>query len=417
MRFSYFDSETVTPESVARTSKKLQEYEGQIQKTFDSLNTKKPEYSLAHVNSDEFEQVLEQIPTHFKRIKHLILVGVGGSSLGLEAIHQVLGEQKVSLSVLDTVSAHKLEVVLTEVAKFKNPEHLAVCVVSKSGGTTETMVNANVLLDALAVRFKDAIYKQTLFIGNPDTDFMKVGKKLGTTLIPMPEVVGGRYSVATEVGLVPLFLLGHDVDSFISGFTDASTDEYAEIAKGSAARIFQYTQKGFSHYNFFAFETRLEKLGAWYRQLFAESLGKTMDKDKKSVKKGMLPTISTPVELHSVGQLYLSGFEGVYTDFVTFDDSDTDFKIPKKGLTKMYGNFTVQDITAALYGGVISAYQEKVLPYRATIFDEDLSYSLGMFMSLRMREVMCVANLMNLNAFDQPNVELYKKKTKNILGI
>lgn len=417
MRFSYFDSETVTGETVARTSKKLREYETSIQETVSTLNQKKPEYSLAHAGSPELEKAISSIPKNFSKIKHLILVGVGGSSLGLEAIHQVLGEQKVKLSVLDTVSAHKIEAILSQIASVKDVSKIAVCVVSKSGGTTETMVNANVLLDALAQRYKETIYTQTLFVGDPDTDFMKAGKRLGVTLVPMPVIVGGRYSVATEVGLVPLALLGHDVDAFLNGFTDAGTDEFAEIAKDSAARIFQYSQKGYTHYNFFAFETRLEKLGAWYRQLFAESLGKAFDKDKQPVKKGMLPTISTPVELHSVGQLYLSGFPGVYTDFVTFDDDSVDFKIPKKGISKDYGRFSVQEVTTALYGGVISAYQEKQLPYRTTIFDDNLAYSLGSFMSLRMREVMYVANLMNLNAFDQPNVELYKKKTKNILGL
>lgn len=417
MRFSYFDSETVTPEAVARTSKKLGEYEASIQKTVSELNQKKPEYSLAHATSPELESALTSLPTRFKQIKHLIVVGVGGSSLGLEAIHSVLGEQRVKLSVLDTVSAHNIDKVLTDILKVKDVRKIAVCVISKSGGTTETMVNANVLLDALLQKYKETVYEQTIFVGNPDTDFMKAGKRLGVTLIPMPVVVGGRYSVATEVGLIPLTLLGHDVDAFLSGFTDANSDEFAEIAKDSAARIFQYTQKGFRHYNFFAFEMRLEKLGAWYRQLFAESLGKTINKDKQPVTKGMLPTISTPVELHSVGQLYLSGFPGVYTDFVTFDDDTIDFKIPKKGISKAYGRFSVQEVTTALYGGVISAYQEKLLPYRTTIFDDNLAYSVGTFMSLRMREVMYVAHLMNLNAFDQPNVELYKKKTKSILGL
>lgn len=417
MRFSYFDSEIVTPDSVARTGKKLVQYEASIQKTVSELNQKNPEYSLAHAGSPALETALASIPSHFKKIKHLLLVGVGGSSLGLEAIHQVLGDQGVSLSVLDTVSAHKIGTVLTNISNVKDVSKIGVCVISKSGGTTETLVNANVLLEALSQKYTEAIYQQTIFVGNPDTDFMKTGKRLGVTLLPMPAIVGGRYSVATEVGLVPLALLGHDVDAFLNGFTDASTDEFAEISKDSAARIYQYIQKGYQHYNFFAFETRLEKLGAWYRQLFAESLGKTLDRTKQPVKKGMVPTISTPVELHSVGQLYLSGYAGVYTDFVTFDDDTIDYKIPKKGISKDYGRFSVQEVTTALYGGVVGAYQEKQLPYRTTIFDDNLAYSLGSFMSLRMREVMYIAELMNIQAFDQPNVELYKKKTKTILGL
>ena len=279
------------------------------------------------------------------------------------------------------------------------------------------MTNASVLLEQLEKQYGKKIYEQTIFIGNPGTDFLKAGKRLKAKVVTMPEVVGGRYSVATEVGLVPLTLLKHDVDAYIQGFDDANEDEFAQVSAEAATRIVEYAKKNYKHYNFFAFEPRLEKMGAWYRQLFAESLGKETDKAGEPVTKGMVPTITTPVELHSIGQLYMSGFAGVYTDFVTFDDEVHDFSIPKKGISKDYGKFSVQEVTTALYGGVIGAYQEKSLPYRSTIFDEDLAYSLGLFMALRMREVMYAAELLNVNAFNQPNVELYKKKTKKILDI
>ena len=133
--------------------------------------------------------------------------------------------------------------------------------------------------------------------------------------------------------------------------------------------------------------------------------------------KGYVPTISTAVELHSVGQLYLSGFAGVYTDFVTFDDQTNNHAIPKKGIPKAYGKFDMQEVATAIYGGVIAAYQEQGLPHRATIFTEDLGYSLGVFMGMRMQEVMYAAELLDVNAFDQPSVELYKDKTREILKL
>jgi glucose-6-phosphate isomerase len=320
--------------------------------------------------------------------------------------------------VIDTVAPNELDTALSTLQLVKKVTEVAVCVVSKSGNTPETLVNASVLLDALKGKWGDTIYAQTIFVGDPGTDFMKQGKRLGATLVPMPTIVGGRYSVATEVGLVPMVLLGHDVVAYIEGYLDAGASEFEHITAESAARIYQYIQKGYRHYNFFAFEKRLYKLGAWYRQLYAESLGKVADVSGAPVTKGMLPTITTPVELHSIGQLYLSGFPSVYTDFVTFDDSEEhDFKIPKQGLAKTYRRFTQQDIATAIYGGVMGAYHDKQLPFRTTIFDDNLAYSLGLFMSMRLRETMYVANLLNLNAFDQPNVELYKIKTKEILGL
>ena len=141
------------------------------------------------------------------------------------------------------------------------------------------------------------------------------------------------------------------------------------------------------------------------------------DKKGKAVKLGFVPTISTPVELHSIGQLYFSGFAGVYTDFISFEDAEHDFAISKttKVASKLKGK-SLQEIHTAIYGGVIGAYQKRHLPYRDTqLADESLPYSLGLFMGMRMLETMYVAHLMDVNAFDQPNVELYKDITRKIL--
>lgn len=347
-----------------------------------------------------------------------MLIGIGGSSLGVEAVHAVLDTGKVKLSVLDTISAFEVAALVTSLQSYKRAEDFVVCVVSKSGSTTETLVNAGVLLGELQKKWGKAIYSQTICIGDSTADTASFAKKNNIQFYAMPTSVGGRYSVATEVGLIPLVLLGHDVEAFVEGCIDASHENFETVTTESAARISLYAQKNFRHYNFFAFEKRLETLGKWYRQLFAESIGKSTDKTGKQFTKGLLPTISTPVELHSVGQLYLSGFSGVYTDFVTFDDEMHDFKIPAQGFGKKFSKYSAQEVTTAIYGGVVGAYNERALPYRATIFDEEsLAYSLGLFMMMRMRETIYVAALLNLNAFDQPNVELYKTHTKKILGL
>lgn len=418
MHFSYFDIDTVTPGVLKKGVKKLTDYRAVVQQVAQTNDDSKAEYSLVHAKNPAVHDHLTELVKKYKGISHLIVVGIGGSNLGLEAVHEVLGEQQVTLHTLDTVSAYEIQQLLKQLSTVRSVKKLAVCVISKSGNTAETLVNAGILLDALEQRFKKALYQQTIFIGNPGTAFLKAGRRLGVTIVPMPEIVGGRYSVATEVGLVPLALLGHDCDAFIAGVLDTTHEEFENVVAENAARINHYMAKNFRHYNFFVFEKRLEKLAKWYRQLSAESLGKEFDQDQNPVKKGFVPTISTPVELHSVGQLYLSGFAHVYTDFVTFDDQINNFKIPKKGISKTYGKFDAQQVATAIYGGVMAAYQERSLPYRSTIFDDgNLAYSLGLFMGMRMLETMYLAQLLNVNAFDQPNVELYKLKTQEILGL
>ena len=417
MFFSYFDTEFSSDRVLRKHAKALTKYRASVAQVVDEHDNTRPEYSLVHAADPAVHDTIDQVRKQFTGIKHLVLIGIGGSNLGTEAVHQLLGEKKVKLHSLDTIAPYQVAALLSELKRVKKASQVAVCVISKSGGTSETMVNAGVVLTALEKQFKKAIYKQTIFIGNPKTTFIKSAKKLGATAVTMPEIVGGRYSVGTEVGLVPLALLGHNVDAFIAGLLDASKEEYETVTTDNAARLFIYMSKKYTHYNFFAFEPRLYKLGAWYRQLQAESLGKTHDMKKKKVTKGFVPLLTTPVELHSTGQLHMSGLLPTYTDFVTFDDENCDFDIPKQGLSKHYGKFNMQEIATAIYGGVVGAYQEKRLPYRSTIFTEDLPYSVGLFMGMRMRETMYIAELLGINAFDQPNVELYKDKTREILGM
>ncbi|MEZ4195568.1 MAG: hypothetical protein R3B53_04245 [Candidatus Paceibacterota bacterium] len=418
MNISYFDDSRVTDTQLAKLSKQLREYREYVVQAERDNNKSIPEYSLYHAKDPELHTQLAEVKRKYKGVKYVVLVGIGGSNLGTEAVHAVLSNGKTKLLVLDTVSVSRLAEIRQELSAVKKVTQIAVCVISKSGQTTETLANATVLLGDLKTKFGDAIYNQTIFIGNPGTDFFKYGKKLKVDCIAMPEVIGGRYSVATAVGLVPLTLLGHDVDEFIMGYLDVSSETLESVVADSSARLAIYHKLKFPHYNFFAFETRLEQLGRWYRQLFAESLGKTETLSGKAVSHAMLPTISTPVELHSVGQLYMSGVPDVYTDFVTFDDEELDVFLPKKNkLAPSLNGFSLQEVATALYGGVIGAYQESQLPYRATVFEENLAYSVGQFMGMRVREIMYTANLLEVNAFNQPNVELYKKKTKEILEI
>lgn len=416
MQITYFDHAFITQPTIDRMVKRLKDYQAEIMKIGQTFESSRPEYALFHAATAELQAGIERALTHSQKVKHVLLIGIGGSSLGLEAIYEAAPCSR-GLTILDTTTAPNIAAALAAVAPYKKAEQIAVCIVSKSGGTTETMVNASIILEALTARFGAALSERVFCIGDAGTPFMIAAKRKRYHVFAMPQAVGGRYSVATEVGLIPLALLGYDTDAFIAGMTDANAESFANVIEESAARLALYITKGYHHYNFFAFEPRLYTLGAWYRQLHAESLGKETDRSGKPVTKGMVPTITTAVELHSIGQLYLSGWPGVYTDFVTFDDDSIDFTIKKTGLAATWAGFTAQEIATAIYGGVIQAYQAKQLPYRTTVFDEDILYSLGVYMGTRMRETMYVAELLDRNAFDQPNVESYKLNTKAILGL
>jgi len=417
LNLSFYDDERVSESKIKRNLTRLQSYRTELREIEAEFDMSRPESSLYAVKDSALHDTLYDLIDQYKAAKVLVVVGIGGSSLGFEAVNTVVGGQR-TVHVLDAVSVSKLDEVRNDLRRYRKARDIVICVISKSGTTTETVTNASVLLAELKERFGLAIYSQVVWIGDQNSPLLKYGKKTGGHCLVMPGAVGGRYSVATVAGLAPLALAGVDTEEFIAGFLDASSGTLESVSAESAARLAMYHELKYPHYNFFAFEPRLEKLAAWYRQLMAESLGKSERIDGTAMSLALVPSLSTPTELHSVGQLYFSRITSVYTDFVSFDDVTLDVFLPKKdSLAGKLSKNSMQEISVAIYGGVIAAYQERQLPYRATILDDNLPYALGVFMSMRMREIMYTARLLRVNAFDQPNVELYKQKTKDILGL
>jgi glucose-6-phosphate isomerase len=419
MQVTYSDTKKVTPSLIARSVKRLNARATSIAEVLAEMRADDPAVALATWKDEGMLEEVVSVAKHFKKVDHVVLIGIGGSSLGVEAVHSVLAtENHPTLHVLDTVAPHELERVLVALGNVRRATQIAVVVVSKSGTTTETLANAEILLGSLAERWGKAIYHQTVMISDLNAPLHATAKRLKTHHLSLPHAVGGRYSVGTPVGLLPLLLLGHDIEAFLTGLAHSAEPAHEHVAREGAARLAAYLALGYTETTFFAFDTRLVRLGKWYRQLLAESVGKEQTRRGTRVRRTLTPTVITPVELHSVGQLYFSGTAAAYTDFVSFDDDVHDFAIPGKpaiatGLKKK----SLQEIAIAIYGGVVAAYQERSMPFRATIFDEELTYSLGLFMGTRMREVMYLAELLNVDAFDQPNVELYKQHTRSILGV
>lgn len=243
--------------------KRLGTYRSLVRKVIADSDTSRHEYSLSYTTPALVDELSVRLAPMQKRLKRVVVVGIGGSSLGLEALHAALpATNGPELTVLDMITPAALAAVESDIAKCARREQIVVCVISKSGATTETLANASVLMRILADKFGEEAYQQVIYIGDPGTPLQAVAKKTGGQYIAMPKIIGGRYSVATEVGLVPLILLGHPVAEFVSGFNSVQTVEVeGEVAK-SALRIYGQLTAGMRHYNFFAFEARLFKLGA-----------------------------------------------------------------------------------------------------------------------------------------------------------
>jgi glucose-6-phosphate isomerase len=241
--------------------------------------------------------------------------------------------------------------------------------------------------------------------------------------IALPPGVGGRYSVFTPVGLIPLGLLGFSPASIQASAVNMLHEclhpdiEHNPAARSALTQFYWYTA-GVRQHDTFVFAPALESLGKWCRQLVAESLGKQQLETGTPI--GITPTVSIgSTDLHSVGQLYLGGPKDRLTTFVTVTTRNQDHPLPAvrvwPELLPDLAEKTPTAVMAAIYEGTKAAYDTNQLPYMEVTLPELTPEALAACMQFKICEVMMLGHLLGVNAFDQPHVEQYKTVTREIL--
>jgi glucose-6-phosphate isomerase len=377
--------------------------------------------------------LLEEIQRVQKEnIKALVLVGIGGSNLGTLAIVQalfgLLSNEINALKVYfaDTVDTDYIQQIKQCVEQeLKQDNQVHVVVVTKSGATTETVANFEVFLDVLMCYRPKNYYEYITVITDENSPLAEIAQQRKFSTLYIPKLVGGRFSVLSAVGLFPLGILGVNIHDLIRGahtIVDEIINEVEFTATAKSAAIkYWYWQNNIRINNFFLFSVSLEGFGKWYRQLVAESLGKEHDREGKSVRVGITPTVSIgSTDLHSVGQLYLGGPRNFFTTFVTIEQNKNTIEIPKlnefEECVKHIQGASLSSIMNAIVAGVKKAYQKEKLPFCSISVPELSPFYLGQLLQYAMLETMYLGTLLNINAFDQPHVELYKKETRKILA-
>lgn len=367
--------------------------------------------------------------THLKTV---LLVGIGGSDLGARAVYDACAghldtavrDRVPRLIAFDTIEPALLARMEPVIRNHASPEEIALVVVSKSGTTTETLVNARALHALLADHFgADAAARRTILISDAHASFAEIAPRCGMTHVPMPASIGGRFSVFTAVGLVPLALLGMDVQALCAGAlaaARAAAPERGASAPATLASLLHHAYAdGLRIHELLCWDPALATLGRWYRQLLAESIGKEHSFD--GVRVGITPSIAIgSTDLHSLGQLVFGGPRTRFTTFVsadTVDEETAPHKVPASP-------FTLGDADAhpphvflrAIQSGVEATYRAQGLPYAHIALSALSAREVGAFMATQMASVMYLARLFEVNAFDQPNVETYKQETRRILN-
>jgi len=378
------------------------------------------------MNTCDDKQAVEHIQKiagrYQKKNPLVVVVGIGGSNLGTQAIYEALRSQETRnkkqetterILFADTVDSFKLRRIAQQVKFARHQKRQVILnIISKSGGTTETVMNAE-LLKKLAGPFA---VEDIVVTTDENSHLWKLSQAIPYTLLAIPSVIGGRYSVFTPVGLFPLAVAGVDIQQLLSGAKWARDLSLKSLtsspAMKSAATLYHWATKGHTINDNFFFRTDLESLGKWYRQLMGESIGKDG--------KGMTPTVSIgSTDLHSMGQLYLGGPQDKVTTFLSVSDS-TAPKLPKHTelgclVNAVTDGRSTDEVLQAILKGTQAAYTAKGHPFIDVVFDRMDEESLGAFMQWKMIEMMFLGKLFGVDPFDQPNVEEYKMVTKKLL--
>ena len=375
---------------------------------------------------DAVEEVASKVDQ--TKLKYVFLVGIGGSYLGTKAIYDALFSMRdmtahtgVRLVCVDTNNPALLQACQTIISTLTSPEEYFVVLVSKSGTTTETIANTEIVLEMFDKRWPKRA-DRVCVIGDVGSAFVSAGVGLGMYTLTIPSKAGGRYSVFSAVGLLPLALCGVDIQALSNGaeaMLDSGTHVDSSLNPASASalvRAYEY-HEGKTIHDWFTFSGELASLGAWWRQLIGESIGKTVG----DTTYGITPTVSVGSnDLHSVGQLYFGGPKDKYFTFITIKQTGKNFSVPTNrvfpGLVKMVRGVSVGEIMGAIVRGTKEACQKRNLPYMSIVLEDISAYELGAFMQFAMLETIYLARLLGVNPFDQPDVEAYKTITKEILN-
>ena len=346
--------------------------------------------SLSKNYKDKFDK---SFLSKIKKKKNYRLLGMGGSTLGSQAIYQFFGNVvKNNFEFIDNLQSKK---------NFNKKKYTNL-IISKSGNTIETIVNANIL-----IKKKDANF----FITENKKNYLHLlAKQLKADVIEHNNFIGGRYSVLSEVGMLPAELMGLKSKNFRQFNSLVKSKKFINNLINNVASTIYFIKKRKFNSVIINYDERSENLFKWYQQLISESLGKN--------NKGLLPIVSTmPKDNHSVMQLYLDGFKNnFYTFFIVREKSSE--KIDNKNILKSHNflkNKKISDIVYAQKKATETVFKKKNLPFRSFEIRERNEKTLGELFCFFILETILLGRSLNVDPFDQPAVELIKTETKKNL--
>ena len=374
-------------------------------------------------DKEEFARIKEAAKKIREDSDVLLVAGIGGSYLGARAVVEAVkglyhNDTEDGLKIYfcgNTISP----TYLNDIIKVTKGKRFSINVISKSGTTTETALAFRVLRKLLedSVGPEEANKRIYATTDRAKGTLKQLADAQGWPTFVVPDDVGGRYSVLTAVGLLPIACAGIDIDALMKGAADAR-EAYSVCSKDNDAYRYAMTRnilyrKGKVVETLAAFEPDFTMMNEWYKQLFGESEGKDQ--------KGLMPTSCIfSTDLHSMGQFLQDGSRTMFETYVDIKDTREDFYIEP-----LEGNFdglnfladqNMSVVNRKAMEGTILAHNDGGVPIGVIEVDSLDAYNVGYLIYFFWKACAVSGYLLSVNPFDQPGVESYKKNMFALLG-
>lgn len=373
-------------------------------------------------NKEEVERLLVDAKYVRENFDVLVVAGIGGSYLGarcaLDALKGIRNTEKPEIIFMGQTFSPNYTAQVLEYLKGKK---FAINVISKSGTTTETSIAFRLLKDLLERQVgKEEARKSIFAVTDKARGALKtLCNNEGYHTYVLPDDIGGRYSVLTPVGLFPLACAGVDVKAMLKGASEARKEfDNADLKKNMCYRYAVSRDYMYRHNKpvemYVTYEPQMSQISEWLKQLFGESEGKE--------KKGLLPTSATfSTDLHSLGQFIQDGTPLLFETILNVVNPELDVTIPSDkddldGLNYLAGK-KLSYVNQMAYQGTLKAHEEDGgVPCNIITIEKMDAKTLGYLFYFFMRACAMSAYLLEINPFNQPGVEIYKKNMFHLLG-
>ncbi len=373
-------------------------------------------------NKEELERLLKDAQYVRDNFDVLVVAGIGGSYLGakcaLDALKGVKGTDKPEIIFMGQTFSPNYTYQVLDYLKDKN---FAINVISKSGTTTETSIAFRLLKDLLEKKVgKEKARKAIYAVTDKARGALKsLCNQEGYATYVLPDDIGGRYSVLTPVGLFPLAAARVDVKAMLEGAQVAQKEFDNDNLKENKAYRYAVSRDYMLRHShpvemFVTYEPQMSQLSEWLKQLFGESEGKE--------KKGLLPTSATfSTDLHSLGQFIQDGTPVLFETIINVVNPLYDVTIPSDkddldGLNYLAGK-KLSYVNQMAFQGTLKAHEEDGgVPCNIITIEKLDAKTLGYLFYFFMRTCAMSAYMLEINPFNQPGVEIYKKNMFHLLG-